>query len=327
MWRFISVCLGLALPAWAEGGRIVTFTSENDSYTSRKDQNYTNGARVAVMDVDAAVPAWAENAAKWIPYFTDGSRKGVTYGLGHNLYTPENTKTSTPQPTDRPYAALLYGSIGYTAAPEDLSVVDDVEFLAGMVGPAAMGREVQQLVHEAVDGIKPRGWAHQLENEPVLMLSAQRRWPNVWEAQGDTLKLSLTPHAGFAVGNLLTYGAAGGTLSLTAKNAPVQDQPLRVRPALPGTGYFEPSGNRLGWSVFGGVEGRAMAHSVFLDGNTFRSDSPRVDKRVAVFDAQTGVAFTYGNARVAYTVVYRSKEFHGQDDANIFGALTLSLRY
>ncbi|MBK8542978.1 MAG: DUF2219 family protein [Caulobacteraceae bacterium] len=53
----------------------------------------------------------------------------------------------------------------------------------------------------------------------------------------------------------------------------------RLRPAhipsLAGAGYFTPRDN-FSWYVFAGIEGRAVAHNIFLDGSLFRDDDPSV---------------------------------------------------
>ena len=69
-----------------------------------------------------------------------------------------------------------------------------------------------------------------------------------------------------------------------------------------------------------------MGRNIFLDGNTFE-DSPSVDKRFFVGDANAGIAFTLGHYRLAYTINVRSKEFHNQEDEAVFGSLTLTRRF
>ena len=101
---------------------------------------------------------------------------------------------------------------------------------------------------------------------------------------------------------------------------------MRVRPALPGTGFFEIPEKKWSWSLFGGVEGRLVGRNIFLDGNTFR-DSYSVDKNYAVGDANAGVALTYDQMRISYTLVYRTKEFETQDENTVFGALNLGYRF
>jgi len=48
---------------------------------------------------------------------------------------------------------------------------------------------------------------------------------------------------------------------------------------------------------------------------------------VLVGDANAGIAFTYNKVRVSYAVVYRTKEFDTQDDASVFGTVSLGVRY
>lgn len=78
--------------------------------------------------------------------------------------------------------------------------------------------------------------------------------------------------------------------------------------------------------MFAGLDGRAVARNIFLDGNTF-SDSHSVDKKPLVGDATAGVAFTLGDYRLSYSLNARSKEFDGQDGRSVFGAMTLSTRF
>lgn len=94
---------------------------------------------------------------------------------------------------------------------------------------------------------------------------------------------------------------------------------------MPGSGFFIPR-HGFGWYLFAGIEGRAVARNIFLDGNTFR-DSRNVDKEPLVGDLQFGIAITWRNLRLGYTHVLRKREFKGQggrrDD---FGAISLSLQ-
>lgn len=78
--------------------------------------------------------------------------------------------------------------------------------------------------------------------------------------------------------------------------------------------------------MFAGLEGRAVARNIFLDGNTF-TDSHSVDKRVFVGGLQTGIAFTIKAVRLAYTHNFLSKEFKGQEGGDDFESISISWRY
>ncbi len=325
MCRLLLFAALLCLPVFAQAEAIFSAVSENDLYASGTDRYYTNGVRYSVMLTDQDAPQFAAELAELLPMVDKAERKGVVYSLGHNLYTPNDIANPAPDPDQRPYAAMLYVSAAFAAAPKNLKTLDEAEVMVGMVGPAALGEDVQSYVHRVVDSPQPQGWDYQLKNEPILNLFWQRRWPRQWVAELDSLRLSLTPHTGVALGNAYIYGSVGGGLSLSPKNSPLQDYPLRVRPSMPGTGYFAPV-NKVSWSLFAGTEVRLVARDIFLDGNTF-TDSPNVDKHPVVLDAQIGAAITYKKARLAYTAVYRTKEFHNQSSNSIFGALSLSFHF
>jgi hypothetical protein len=69
-----------------------------------------------------------------------------------------------------------------------------------------------------------------------------------------------------------------------------------------------------------------VGHDIFIDGNTF-GDSPSVGHNVFVADLSTGVAINYKDTSLAYAFVYRTREFPGQESAQIFGTISLNVTY
>lgn len=304
----------------------ITVNSENDLYGGGTDQNYTNGARVTYFKAGEPPAEIFHRIDDLIPTFTINKTTSVYYSLGHNLYTPKDITRVTQDPRDRPWAAFLYGSAGLVSITKNH--IDEVEATLGIVGPAALGEQVQTFVHENISGSPtPRGWGNQLDNEPGVMLSWQRRWPERYSIEGPLgLSVGVEPHLGATVGNIYTYANTGLSLRLSTKEGRFQDDPSRVRPAMPGTGAFVVPDGHFSWQVFGGIEGRAVARNIFLDGNTF-GDSHSVDKVPLVMDASAGVALGYGRTRISYALNYRSREFQLQDEGDIFGTVTLGFRY
>jgi lipid A 3-O-deacylase len=177
----------------------------------------------------------------------------------------------------------------------------------------------------------PKGWGNQLENEPGFILSWQHRWwPDALDWKTPTLfkskKLNISggPYLGGSLGNVYTYASTGFSFRISSEGSATSDTPIRVRPALPGTGEFEVNG--WGWSLFGGLEGRAVARNIFLDGNTFES-SHSVTKYPFVGDANIGIAFEVSKVRLSYTLVSRSKEFKTQKSTDLFGAMSFSYMF
>lgn len=304
--------------------RFLTITEENDLFGAGTDRNYTNGIRFSWLDTSKTPPAVVRFVDKYVPLFSVNDTTSVYYSLGHNLYTPRNILASVPDPQDRPYAAFLYGAVGTSTVVDNH--IDSMELILGVVGPMALGEEIQKFVHEQINSDNPSGWDYQLGNEPGVMVSTQRLWPEIYTAKFGTLHFRTSPYVGTTLGNVYTYANTGVSFQLVPEKYKWQDLPPRVRPAMPGSGYFLVPEDTFSWSIFAGVEGRAVARNIFLDGNTFR-DSPSVDKKYFVGDANAGIAFTYGRAQITYTVNWRSEEFRGQDGADIFGAIGVGYRF
>jgi hypothetical protein len=309
--------------ATQEKKRYVTLTVENDLF-SGTDRNYTNGLRLGWFDLGAKPPGLTRKIEDMVPLFQTNETTSTFSSIGQNMFTPEDVESSVQDPNDRPWAAFLYGSMG-TITLKDEGYVDELELTLGVVGPMALGEQAQKTIHSLINSTNPKGWDNQLKNEPGLMVSWQRRWPEQFKVDVGDLFLAASPHAGVTLGNIYTYGNIGGMVKLSSEHSRWDDKPLQVKPAMPGTGFFVPSDTPQ-WEVFAGVEGRAVARNIFLDGNTF-ADSHSVDKKPFVADLSAGVAFTWGPTRLSYTATYRTKEFDTQEDAAVFGGVSLGYNF
>ncbi len=307
--------------------------TENDKYFAGTDRNYTNGFKFTALTTDLrtfdspSVP----RPIRALSHAFDGLLPSDTapklgLSIGQNIYTPENTQLTTPQPADRPYAAWLYGSVMFQAyRPESAdhgARLDTWEVQLGVVGPAAIGEQVQNGVHRFMNVETAKGWDLQLENEPGINLVYERKWRFDTAGAREGWGADLIPHAGFSLGNIFTYANAGGS--------------IRAGYHLPadfGTSLIRPSGDsnagrreKFGIWMFGSVDGRAVARDITLDGNTFR-DSPSIDKKPFVADLIGGVAIGTRHLQLTYAQAIRTKEFDGQNGHQVFGSLSLSYFY
>ena len=64
------------------------------------------------------------------------------------------------------------------------------------------------------------------------------------------------------------------------------------------------------WFAFAGVDGRLVAHNIFLDGSLFR-DGPGIARNDKVFDITAGLSGRIDKVRMSVTRVNRSEEFDG----------------
>ena len=144
------------------------------------------------------------------------------------------------------------------------------------------------------------------------MLTYERKWRFEQPLLGN-LAVDAIPEAGATGGNVLTYAETGGMVRF-GQNLGADYGPNRIRPSLSGTGWFDGDqlDGKLGWYLFAGTQGRAVARNIFLDGNT-AAPSPSVDKRTLVGDLMVGASVFWSTAtRVDFTLTERSKEFYGQ---------------
>lgn len=304
---------------------IITVLIENDSIGAGTDRNYTSGVSINYTDVNAKFPKIAHRIDKIIPTFEINQTSSIHYSLGQTIFSPKDTAQTALIVNDRPWAGFLYGTLGMMTLTDNHT--DEVEATIGIAGPAAMGEQSQKFVHKHVtDSPIPKGWANQLKNEPGLMLAWQRAWPMYLREQMGDYFVSVKPYAGATIGNIRTYANSGFTVRLSPSDSKWQDTPIRIRPAMPGSGIYEIPKEKWSWSLFAGLEARAIARDIFLDGNSF-AKSHSIDKKSFVADVTGGASMTYNNTRISYTLVYRTKEFEMQDKPDIFGALSVGVRF
>lgn len=315
-------CLAEA-PGSRQGAGVTSMTSENDLFGGT-DRNYTNGLRVERMGPSNDVHPLLRRSAALVPFIDleqTELRQGIAFA--HAIYTPEDIEAVDPDPADRPYAGWLH--VSGTAVASNETSQDVLQLNLGWVGPGAGGEFVQTNWHELINGVEPRGWDHQLPDEPGIELIAQR----VQRFDGPPLPFDIESDYGLnfggALGNVRTYASAG-VMARLGRDLHADFGPPRIRPALSGAGVFTP-GRNLGGYVFAGFDVRAVGRDIFLDGNTFR-DSPQVDgRRSFVADIQTGLAVHYKQVQLAATYVHRTEQFVRQDGPQRFGAISISIAH
>jgi lipid A 3-O-deacylase len=309
-----------------EAGYVFSLQLENDFFGGGTDRHFTHGTRLGCLTKPIK---WMTDAADKLPWFNSerafkesGDRLQARAGIsvGQSIYTPEDITVRELINEDRPYAGWLYLGFGLVAN-QGSKRYDKLELDVGVVGPWSFAEEVQRNWHEFFALDHPNGWQHQLHNElgVALFYEQARRLSKKKLVHG--FEFDVIPHFGGSVGNVSIHAATGLTLRL-GRDLEEDFGPPRIRPSLPGGGYFR-SKTGFNWYIFAGMEGRGVLHNIFLDGNTF-SESHSVHKKPFVGDAQIGIAFQVHRVRISYTQIYRTREYKGQDTADQFGALSIS---
>ncbi|HVI91678.1 MAG TPA: lipid A deacylase LpxR family protein [Dongiaceae bacterium] len=312
----------------AGNGRI-TVLEENDSILFDSDRYYTQGLQLDYLgpSVDPA-GAWArpfDFLAGDLGFWPGEGTIDRRYDLfiGQQIFTPEEIHTSRPDPEDRPYAGWTYVGVGLLQ-DTDHRQLDHLELDVGIVGPSSYARQVQNDWHQFIGIAKASGWDAQLNDEPGIMLSYERRWRFLQDL-GDGLAVDAIPELGVTAGNVMTYGEAGGLLRF-GRNLAVDYGPAHMRPSPSGTSYFNEKAldGPFGFYFYIGAQGRAVARNIFLDGNTFEH-SASVNKNVLVGDLVGGLSLFWKNdIKLDTSVIYRTNEFQGQGENEKYAGINLS---
>ena len=304
---------------------------ENDLFTGT-DQNYTNGIKLSLISPDLSpyakegkLPRKVLEFIHQIPFIRQSGPQythKVEFSIGQNIYTPSDISRHELMPDDRPYAGWLYASTSYhrkNVVNNVADFMDTVELQLGMVGPASFAEDTQKFVHKTFDRPLPNGWNNQLANEPGLVIAFERKWlfyPGLSGFGYDAIT-----HLGAAAGNVHTY-LNGGLEARLGWNIPRNFGVSLIRPA----GSTRLAVNEdFSLYFFWAVDGRAVIHDIFLDGNTF-TDSHSVDKKFFYADMAGGVTISYRKFMFTWAQILRTREFVRQKENHAFGALSLTFQ-
>lgn len=329
---FLNATASAAAP---ESDGTVTLYVENDAFADT-DRDYTSGVKLSWSSADLDNLSDSPYASPFLPLFNilpyineRDYQKNLVFSLGQNIYTPENTEAYGLIEDDRPYAGWLY--LGLGVVWKDAHVRNALSLDIGMVGPASLAQESQDFIHDLLDEESPNGWDNQLDNELAFVIGYERTWRWPAHERRSGLDWELLPHAGIDLGTVRTAVNAGWEFRVGLNlpddfgTAPITSGGSTSTP-VDGMQGATRSRFDIGAYLFTRVDGSAVAHNIFLDGNTF-SNSHSVDREIFVADLSAGVAFNYRNTKLAYALVYRTEEFKEQDEPQIFGTVSLNWTY
>jgi hypothetical protein len=315
-----------------------TFTIywENDFFAG-SDRDYTNGLKLTwgtpylVEGAPRRLPGWSLPVINRLPSINNPKiSRAVSFGVGHEIYTPTDTYQSDLVLDDRPYAGYLYLAFGFHGRTEHRK--DTWGFNIGIVGPLSFAEDLQKIAHEITNTPLAMGWEHQLENEPALELARETTWRLFRSKSGEKFGYDILPHIGGHIGNVNIDLYAGAEIRF-GWNLPTNfgTCPIRLGCEIDNAASGESripilQRNRFGFHFFVDIIGRAVFHDIFLDGNTFKT-SHHVDRNPYVAEMMAGFALEYGKMKMSYSYIFSTKTFETQDENQIFGSLSISMSY
>lgn len=313
----------LAGPAWAEESQSIwSVQGENDSISTLpqgSDKYYTSGLRLGWTSAPGKGPGFASDVAGYV--WGDGVTR-VSFDLGHQIYTPRNTERVNPNPRDRPVAGYLSGT--FAIIQDQQASRSTLAMTVGLIGPSALGRQVQNGFHTLIHDRLNNGWGGQLPDELGVLFLAERVW-RVKVAQFAGIETDVLPSLTAGVGTIRDYAQAGVIFRI-GQGLESDFGVVRIRPGPTGGDAFAPVVG-MPWYIFAGVNGQAVARDLFLDGSTFRQ-SPHVQHNWLLGEMQAGIAAMWQGVRLSYSHTWQTNSFKGQKGGLFnFGSLAMSVTF
>jgi hypothetical protein len=362
--QFASNPNAIAQPCSAQDAirfRGLSVRLENDLFVDT-DQNYTNGVAFTAISHDlvdqlkpeclnAPVRLHAEfirylNPSFWADPDNPAQAQNVVVKFGQSMFTPKDPTQTALILDDRPYAGLLYVGMAWNrrqhTPQNNTEILDTREITLGVIGPLALARPTQNIVHTIIGADKFQGWKNQLGNEPALQMALDRKFK--------TYKGTGAIQPGFSVDSIRSLGLQLGNIQTSATvgiegrlgwNIPNDFGTYPIRPGAENRppsaasihGDAEDASNgstrpRRGVHLFATLETKLVVHDFSLDGNLFQS-SHSVTRRPWVTQAALGISaqrpIAGHGVKLALMRVFRTREFDEQGPSHTFGSVTVSI--
>ena len=293
---------------------------ENDIFAAT-DHQYTSG-----VELNLIYHVQNPSSAIYDFLFLDYGKIDtyISFSLANQIFTPFDINETKLIIDDRPYAGWTFFETGIHKSSKDH--LRSMYLQIGMVGPAAMGEEIQNTIHKITDSDPAMGWDNQLENELGINFRYVHKWrfvpPNIGNAEsafipyleGDLGNISIQATAGFAIrfGWNIPKDYGVSTVDTGGEDGiPVYDEFALMR--------------KQRWSFSfnfsGAVSG--VVRDIFLDGNTFR-ESHSVEKEPFVLCAGFGFSMRYANLMIDFIQMSNTRKFKLEKDMHSVGTVVAS---
>lgn len=302
----LAVILGTTTQAQQPATHQFTLVNENDNYAfSYTDRYYTNGIMLRYV---AARPAAS-------------GKRTIGFEVGQQIFTPFTYSLKYRQFMDRPFTGLLYARMQHTRVGSS-GRLWQWGVKAGLVGPHALGQQVQRWHHRTWNLRFPYGWEKQLKNgigvnaegrlvQPLVSLGSARFGFSA-DGTGSAELGTLQMQAGG--GLLLRLGARGNTRAAAAYDTRVGSEPGDLQREW--FFFYEPLLN-------------AQWYNATLQGTLGQRAHQYYTTSPAPWVCQQKVGFVYApqrwTAQVAF--VHRSKEAPTMRNNENWGSLALGYRW
>ncbi|HSF93979.1 MAG TPA: lipid A-modifier LpxR family protein [Thermohalobaculum sp.] len=293
----------------------------NDRFGDGKDRWKTGGLTQSYV--------FPEHIFGRTPWFGDRA-SAAELNVRGVLMTPDNTANTGVDRNDRPYAQYAGAGVYLRsiARPDmmgpDFGLQEEsrIGLEVGWQGDPLPLFDVQDALH-GMTGTK--GSAANLSNiidgEVLVNLEGRHTWRYHWG--GEDRDVEFAPFVQGSLGMRETSIRAGADVILGSSlegrtwGNDLATGALLAGASMPRQGYH--------WSVFAGGDVGYVAADAFLDGG-FSVDGPDIARRKLVARLHGGVLLEYDNLGIGFSLNWLGKEFKGQPEGQVVGAVQLKFR-
>jgi lipid A 3-O-deacylase len=164
----LSLVLALQVPLQAQEEtyqRAFSVAFENDMF-NKMDWYYTNGLQFLLYHNNLRKSPFDRALIPFKARAGDLAWHGLA--LRQELYTPHDLEDDTIRAGDHPYAATLVLSQERVVNRPENRIRFSSSLKVGVLGPAALGFNAQDIIHRITPSHPPKGWDYQVRNDVIL---------------------------------------------------------------------------------------------------------------------------------------------------------------
>lgn len=311
---FIIFCVLCCTKMKAQKLNFVKIQESNDIFSAdNNDRYFTQGLKVEVMsNTLSRINSKLLIDRILIKPSTDTSfANHASLSFIQEFYTPSDKKSDTILINDRPYAGVMYLSMRNisVSADENYRITSDLSI--GVLGPAALGRQMQNGVHTIFKKYDSDtniiGWKYQIRNDLYLnyLLKYEKIMINTKILQTSYIyQFNLgTIYDDFGFGARAQFGLFSSYFDRNLGYVTKKDKGFKLFKHVQAYLFFNPVVKMVLWNSLlqGGLIGNMKGDQPYT---MSENDISRL-----VVDGSYGITFVLGRFNLQFIQYFKSKEF------------------
>ncbi|RVU02781.1 lipid A deacylase LpxR family protein [Mucilaginibacter limnophilus] len=305
----LAIIFAAPITLFAQGYKSqISIKVENDQYINPKNDRYYTAGEFA-------------SYTRALDHSSDSSlvKKVLEIDGGQQIYNAYESNVADINLQDRPYTAYLYAGISLTKFYKNESALK-LGGQLGIIGPLALGEEIQKGFHSLFGLHEVKGWEHQLNNEPGINLNADYK-KLLYRTNGSWFDITANPSAwlgntftGASAGMLFRIGQLGNLFESVSTNSRVSVDSKHQKHEL----FF-----------FAVPQLHFVGYNATIQGGLFRSDKGPLTFGIHhfVYVQQLGLQFASDRWSASAIAFIKSREVKSTAPGYQYGSISFAYRW